>query len=185
MKQLEFFTTAQRKKEHGGAHSIGRRRGRRPLSTKHGLHVTLRSELAVGARSLLKHRTLIEAILKKNIARFQISRYQFALCGNHLHLLIRGRIREQIQNFFRVFAGHVAQQILNLLPLAPHETPPKIGCEKNRRKFWKLLIYSRVVSWGRDFKRVTNYIYQNTLEALFLIAYSPRKKRKLSTASTA
>ena len=93
-----------------------------------------------------------------------------AVCGNHLHLLVRGLTREELQNFFRVFAGHVAQQILNLFPLSSHKIAETAGFAKNKRKFWQLLIYSRVVSWGRDFKYVAGYIYKNTLEALNIIA---------------
>jgi hypothetical protein len=47
---------------------------------------------------------------------------------------------------------------------------------KNQRKFWAVLIYSRVMTWGKDFKNVAKYILQNTLEALFIIAYKPRKR---------
>jgi len=43
--------------------------------------------------------------------------YNYALAGNHLHLLIKGSSREEIQNFFRVFAGHAAQRILKDFPL--------------------------------------------------------------------
>jgi hypothetical protein len=59
---------------------------------------------------------------------------------------------------------------------APQKSQP---CKKNQRKFWDLLIYSRILSWGREYKIVANYIFQNTLEALNLIAYKPRKPRRL------
>jgi hypothetical protein len=51
---------------------------------------------------------------------------------------------------------------------------PEKGCEKNKRKFWALLVYTRAVSWGREFETVSRYILRNTLEALKLIAYQPR-----------
>ena len=214
MKQKDFFSSYggsefKSRKEHGGAHSVGVRRSRRPLSTKHSLHITLRSEFAYGKRSLLRHRPRIERILKKAASRFQISVYRYAVCSNHLHLLIRGKTRLELQNFFRVFAGHLAQEILRDFPLsnlekggtAPREISQKArrpggapdGAHvkpktivkstrsphpKNQRKFWSELIYSRVVSWGREFKNVTKYILQNTLEALYLIAYKPRKLRR-------
>ena len=112
---------------------------------------------------------------------FEVRIYEYAICGNHLHLLIKGPDRESLQNFFRVFAGHTAQKILKICPFpkerggAPHQkkTYPS-GCKKNQRKFWSYLLYSRMVSWGREFKIVFRYIRQNTLEALNLIAYKPR-----------
>jgi hypothetical protein len=217
MKQLNLIKPT--KKEHGGIHSLGRRRSRRPLTTKKPLHVTLRSDFAKGSRSLLRHRPLIHLVIKKASLRFDVRVYQKAICGNHIHLLIRGRNRADIQNFFRVVAGHIAQGILRDFPLlaserdcglsggggdsgggasgftvkgkpggaldlerggAPKAAPESAsekGCAKNQRKFWALLIYSRVVTWGREYKIVTNYIQKNTLEALNLMAYTPRTRR--------
>ncbi|MCB0351261.1 MAG: hypothetical protein KDD38_08770 [Bdellovibrionales bacterium] len=59
---------------------------------------------------------------------------------------------------------------------APQKKP---GCRKNQRKFWSYLIFSRIVSWGREFKTVIRYVQKNTLEALNLIAYQPRNKMSL------
>ena len=214
MKQKDFLSSSEfgSKKEHGGALSVGKRRSRRPLSTKHPLHLTLRSEFAYGKRSLLRHRPAIERIMKKAASRFGVSVYKYAVCSNHLHLLVRGKTRIGLQNFFRVFAGHLAQEILREFPLSKTEKAgtarargqgpakerggaPTEGCAygkttlkitkpphpKNQRKFWAVLIYSRVMTWGRDFANVTKYIVQNTLEALFIVAYRPRKNRRLST----
>lgn len=182
--------------------SIGKRRSRRPLSTREPLHVTLRSEHARGPRSLLRHRPLIEKIFKKASISFDVRIYERAICGNHVHLLVRGKRREDLQNFFRVVAGHIAQQILKHHPFendkqASSTACPRIRSEaqkkgggalkrverpqkghpKNRRKFWALLLYSRVVTWGREYRTVLRYIIQNTLEALNIIAYQPRKAR--------
>ena len=200
MKQQSFFKPSR--KEHGGALSVSCRRSRRPLSTKMPLHVTLRSDFAFGRKSLLKHQSLINHIGKKFSRRFGVKIYRQAICGNHIHLVIRGTNREGLQNFFRVFAGHVAQQILSSVPIlmserskvrggAPadfalnpaqmkrrHSKPvvSRPGCLKNQRKFWALLTYTRVLSWGREFKTVCSYILKNTLEALLIIAYRPRRK---------
>jgi REP element-mobilizing transposase RayT len=182
MKQLSLIPSRYFRKEHGGALSVGRRRSRRPLSAKDAHHVTLRSEFAIGERSLLRHRPLIEGVIKKASRRFNIKVYRQAICRNHIHLLVKGKRRVDLQNFFRVFAGHIAQGILTFHPYKPHEEggapARKKGCKKNQRKFWQLLIYSRVLTWGREFKTVADYIMQNTLEALHLIAYSPRLPRR-------
>ena len=169
-------------REHGGALSIGRRRRRRTLSTREPLHLTLRSESAHGRRSLLLHKAIIIAVLKKAERLFRVKTYRFAICGNHLHFLVRGKTRVELQNFFRVLAGHIAQNILWHCPLTPAELKEsqaqQRGCKKNRRKFWALLIYSRILTWGREFTRVADYILQNTLEALNKIAYQPRHKAR-------
>ena len=208
---LQGLKAKPKRREHGGSLAVGRRRSRRPLSTKESLHITLKSHHAVGGRCLLKHRKMIQAMMGKASRLFKVRVYNFAICGNHLHLSIKGHRREDIQNFFRVFAGHTAQRILLECPLpealkappplsvggAPR-VPQKRGyreegghirgelreqsaqapCKKNQRKFWSYLTYSRIVSWGREFKRVSSYITQNTLEVLHLIAYKPRFKKK-------
>ncbi len=125
--------------------------------------------------------------MKKASALFRVKVYEYAICGNHIHILIKGPDRESIQNFFRVFAGHTAQRILKICPPPPsaggarslREGAPEAitGCKKNQRKFWSYLLYSRIVSWGREFKTVRQYIQKNTLEALHLIAYQKRTKK--------
>ena len=187
MKQITFFKN-KTTRAHGGDHSIGKRRSKRVLSTKRPMHVTLRSEFAYSGRCLLRHQGMINRVVQKSAKRFQISIYEKAICGNHLHLLIRGKSRTQIQNFFRVVAGHIAQQILELQPLRPNEKPKRGGAHperrntcrhpKNQRKFWCALIYSRLLSgWGREFRIVKEYIVQNTLEALGEIPYQSRRTR--------
>lgn len=64
---------------------------------------------------------MIYKVLHKVSRRFKIKIYQQAICGNHIHLLVRGRQRFAIQNFFRVLAEHVAQKILELHPMTEHE----------------------------------------------------------------
>jgi hypothetical protein len=180
---------------------------------------------------------MIRAVLRKAARLFQIKVYRVAICGNHLHFLVRGHRREDLQNFFRVLSGHVAQNILREFPVteverarvqslvglssvngvvsgvglkagvgrraggAPDQwqlrqqwvetssaggapprlrggAPQKRKHPKNQRKFWALLIYSRVLSgWGREFRVVAKYIEQNVLEALNLLPYQPRKSR--------
>ena len=176
-KQLSFL--AKPSKQHGGSLAIGKRRSLRPLSPKLSLHITLKSSSAIGGRCLFRHKKMILAVMKKASRLFQVKVYNYAICGNHLHLLIKGKDRESLQNFFRVFAGHTAQNILKLCPLPKSSggasTQAK-GCKKNQRKFWSYLLYSRIVSWGREFKTVVKYIDQNLLETFHIAAYQPRKQ---------
>jgi REP element-mobilizing transposase RayT len=175
-KQKSFFKTKPRK-EHGGALSVKKRRSRRPLGNKAPLHITLRSKHAKGVRSLLRHRKLINKVLLRSSQRFSVRVYKLGIVGNHIHLSIYGKDRLSVQNFFRVVAGHIAQGILQEYPLPTEGGAPKEACKKNQRRFWDLLIYSRVLTWGREFRIVNNYILRNALEALNIIAYKPRKKR--------
>lgn len=187
MNQLTFFKS-KNTKAHGGDHSIGKRRSKRVLILNRPMHVTLRSDLAISGRCLLRHQKMINKVISKAAYQFRISVYEKAICGNHLHILVRGKTRFEIQNFFRVVAGHIAQNILESHPIRSHEKPKQGGASrirkntcrhpKNQRKFWCALIYSRVLSgWGREFRIVKNYILQNTLEAMGVIPYQTRNTR--------
>jgi len=181
--------TKKSRQEHGGSLAIGRRRKARPLNIKRSHHITLKSIHAVGPRSLFRHKKMILSLMKKYSVRFQVKVYEYAIQGNHIHLLIKAQSREGMQNFFRVIAGHSAQRILKEFPLnqnaggAPGNGGQKVGCKKNQRVFWSYLVYSRVVSWGQEFDTVTAYIQKNTLELLQIIAYQPRFKSAKKNSS--
>lgn len=178
VQQRSFFKPQP--KQHGGSLAPGKRRARRPLSTKEPLHITLKSEIAEGRRSLKRYKADIERIATTFAKRFNVQIYEYAICATHIHLLVRGKQREGLQNFFRVFAGHIAQKILQDHPLSQHEdlSRDQRQCEKNQRKFWSYLLYSRVMTWGREFVRVRTYIKKNVLESLYKIAYEPRARRR-------
>ena len=188
MKQQSFFQNSKSKREHGGSLLLGRRRSKRPLSVKEPLHLVLRSDFAFGKRSLTKHRNLIERVIQKYSKRFRIRVYEKAIVTNHIHLLAKGQSRAEIANFFRVTAGQIAQEILKSFPILPSEKPVGGGTSTGRPEgrsggtrresentFWQTRIYSRILSWGREFKAVTTYVIQNSLEALGLVPYKPRK----------
>jgi REP element-mobilizing transposase RayT len=182
-KQTSFLGKPQR--EHGGSLSLNKRRSRRPLNIREPVHLVLRSDLARGSRSLLRHQQTVHRVLHKFARRFRIRVYEKAICGNHIHCLVKAQTRRELQHFFRVFAGQVAQEILKQFPLTKSErarswggTPARRPHPKNRRSFWSVSLYSRVVSWGREFRAVKGYVLQNTLEALGLIAYQTRRLRR-------
>ena len=169
------------KTEHGGSHATKKRRSRRPLNPKNPLHLVLRSELAVGQRSLLKNKQMIMRLLEKYAKKFNIKIYGKCINTNHIHLQIMGCSRAQLQNFFRVFSGQVAQQLLVRYPLKKFEKRPLPGGThpKNRRTFWSILIYSKIITWGREFRNVQAYIIRNIRESLGLIPYQQRTNNRL------
>ena len=208
-KQLSLLPKSKVKKQHGGSLAVGKRRKIRPLNIKQSHHITMKSYHAVGPRSLFRHKKMILNVIRKFSFRFGVKVYEYAIQGNHIHLLVKAQSREGLQNFFRVVAGHTAQNILKDWPIikvrggaqnpdnnkkakalggAPEQKKTRAqhvnrGCLKNQRKFWSYLIYSRVVSWGREFKTVARYIQRNTLELLQIIAYEPRTSRSESNSS--
>jgi REP element-mobilizing transposase RayT len=164
----------RRKTEHGGSFATLKRRAKRPLNINQSHHITMKSHFAVGPRSLFRHKKTILKLIHKSRCKFRIKVYEYAIQGNHIHLLVKAKSREELQNFFRVVAGHIAQKILADFPLKPQGGGALKGCKKNQRKFWSYLLYSRIITWGREFRTVTKYIQKNALELLQIIAYQPR-----------
>lgn len=153
----------QTKGRHGGEHSPkGKRKLARPLSVKRPLHVVMRSEKALGKLSLLKQAKAIDAILTGMAARFHVKIYERANAGSHLHLLIRGKTKLGIQNFLRSVTALIAR----LMTSATRGNP--MG------KFWDALVFTRLLTWGCEFRGVLSYIQENTLEALGITEYRPR-----------
>lgn len=140
-------------KEHGGDFRAGKRKTARPIATKRLMLVTVRSTRARGAWSLLKFEREIESHMNKTAKRFRVRVYRMVNVGNHLHLVLKAGRREDFQNFLRVFT----QAVMFLVTKARKGNP--VG------KFWNLLAWSRVVSWGRDWHGVKRYIEKNRFEA--------------------
>ena len=179
MKQLSLIPRPRQKLEHGGVLAIQKRKEKRTISIKKPMHLVLRSDKAKGQRSLLKNKPLVLKLLRLYSKKFAVRVYEIAICGNHIHCLVKGSNRKQLQNFFRVFPGQIAQEILQHHPLKPTEEKAFTGGThpKNQKTFWSLLLYSKLLSWGREYLSTKNYIIRNTMEALGLIAYVRNTKR--------
>src|SRR3954470_21380135 len=96
--------------EHGGSLAVGRRKGARPIDTRRPMHCVLRSTRARGAWSLRRGDTdaKIRATMGALAIRTGVRVYELANAGNHLHLLLRAKRKDQLQSFLRAFAGMVA-----------------------------------------------------------------------------
>lgn len=137
---------------------------KRPISSKRCMHLVVRSSLAKGRLSFLNRGRRIQEIINKQGRNLGVKIYRQANGGNHLHLIILPRSRDAFKNFVRAITGLVAREVLHA----------ERGSSKNLQ-FWDQRPFSRIVSWGKDFRAVSNYLLQNTLEALGFIPYQPRK----------
>jgi hypothetical protein len=128
----------------------------------------LASSKAHGEWSLLaaRHAEALERELDESARRFGVRVYERANAGTHFHILALAPDRTAHQCFLRSFAGHSAQIVTGALRGHP------VG------RFWDVPVYTRLVTWGRDFRRVRSYIRQNTLEAQGLVPYRPRTARR-------
>jgi REP element-mobilizing transposase RayT len=153
----------------GGEYREGRRKVRRPFSSKGALHVVCRSDIAQKEFSLLlpKNRMIVDEVSTSLAKKWGITLYDKAICANHLHLLVRAVSKTTLNAFLRALPGLIAMRI----------TKAKKGSPLTK-KFWSKRVWSRIVRFGREFKEVKAYILQNTLEALGIIPYNPRKPKK-------
>jgi REP element-mobilizing transposase RayT len=157
-RQLTFLKEmkASDRLNHGSDLRKGKRKEKRPFDPKRALHVVMRSTRAKGDWSMLtpKNHRRVKTIVQEAATKHGIQLYHFANVGNHLHFLFRARRVEALRAFLREVSGRISFQITG-----SKKTHPLKG------KFWDHLPYSRVVSWGRDFKTVTQYVIGNLFQA--------------------
>ncbi len=173
--QLSFKGFNSPKSYFGGSLLVGKRKSARPLSSKCALHLILKSSRAKGSSSFLKHQKQIRFQLDKQAKRFGVRIYRYSNVGNHLHLLIRIHSRREYKKFIRAISSLIQGIVTKTLGANQKKRREKTRREKEI--FWDFRPFSRVVSWGRDFKIAANYVIKNTLEVLGFIPYTPRKNR--------
>lgn len=156
-KQLEFSGAHFIKPgfEFGGAQLKSNPKGRRPLSTKLPIHLTLRARRSV--LRLPKTYKFVSQEIERVAKKHGIKIYRFANVGNHIHLLIRlGKISAWA-GFIRELTGRIAQGLM--------------AFDVNVKDFWMYRPHTRVIaSWGRAFKTVCEYIKLNKWEGLGVIS---------------
>ena len=165
-KDFAAFFREEKRIHHGGSHSTGRRKTRRPLSTRKPIHLVMRSEIARGAMSfrLPKHKSKIGHLISRYSTRFNVKVYRYSVNSNHLHLVVRAKTRKSFQDFLRSLSG-----VIGRFMLAAEKGAPK-------GKFWDSLAFTRISEWGKAFRTLNDYVIQNVLEAAGVIAYKPRRK---------
>ncbi len=155
----QLQTTSQKREQkrrltHGGSLAKGKRKSRRPLSTKKWIHLTLKSHKAKGAYSMLapKNAKWIDQLVRTKAKKFRVDLKDYVNMGNHLHFQIRIAKRESFQNFLR--------SITNLI--ARHVTGARKG--KPFGKFWQDLAYTRVLMSFLELTQLQYYFTGNEVE---------------------
>lgn len=154
MRQLNLFKV-QSSSSFGGELGRGKRKSRRPLDVKNPIHLVLRADVTRSG-SFLNYQNKIDKCIQKYANKFQVKIYQRAVVSNHLHFVIKVPHRLNYIYFIRALACTIAIS-LNIK--------------------WLLRPFTRIISWGRDFKNAIYYVMQNELEAMGVIAYKKRNCR--------
>lgn len=168
--QNSFFATSKSAHSYGGDLRNKRTgRGVRPLSTKDSHHIVFKIH-----RPSLQNRSLrhpknfkrVKQLLEVYAARFFVKVEQVTLHHDHIHLIARTTRRSNFHNFFRVFAGQIAQN------LKVTDTP---------KSLWVRRPFSRIVRSWKSFLTLRKYLALNELEARGLIPYQIRRLSGLSS----
>ena len=137
------------KTDFGGIHSRGKRKSARPLCTKRTIHLVMKASSRVKFR---KNR-LVQSEIELAARKWGVRVYRLAIESDHLHLLIRIPTRMAYRFFIQRISGAIALKL---------------------QMRWLMRPFTRIVGWGREFRRVRTYIEMNELEALGFIARQPR-----------
>jgi REP element-mobilizing transposase RayT len=132
----------------------GRRKSARPLSTRHTIHLILKSK----GRTLRKQERAIIRNWKTFGSQFGVRTYGLVVNTDHIHGAIRIHSRDLYRKFITALTG-LLSRILQIK--------------------WATLPATRIVVWGNDFKRLLKYIKLNEWEALGYINYQPLRTRRL------
>jgi len=158
MRQLGFKFQNDYKKEFGGSLLSGKRKSARPLSTKKPIHLILK---CTGKSVFNPSNRKLENLIRNQANKYGIKVYEVALNWSHVHLLIRLPSREAYLAFIRTITALIVGFISKTKGM-------------NLKSIFDLRPYTKILSWGRQFQRVVEYLELNTLEALGLIV---RKKK--------
>src|SRR5262245_10695193 len=113
MKQQEFW---KRESHAYGGDRLKTRKGRsgaRPLSTRHTMHLVLRSSRAKGAWSFKKpvNGRRIEEVVGRFSRKYGVRILSLANVGNHLHFQIKLANRQTYRPFIRAITAAIAMSI--------------------------------------------------------------------------
>jgi REP element-mobilizing transposase RayT len=153
MKQLNLFKNQTPNTTiHGGSRTAGKRKNKRPLSTKHAIHLVLKSKKAIGQQSFFKHQEKIHSILNKYSKKHGVQIQDSVNMGNHIHLKIKITTREHFKNFLRTVTALIARVVTNA------KKGQKFG------KFWDALAFTRVLKSKIENLQLTGYFRANRVE---------------------
>jgi REP element-mobilizing transposase RayT len=165
MRQLGFGFLKDYRKEFGGELLIGKRKSKRPLSTKNPIHLVLRADLKgvfnPTNRSLQK-------LIQSTAQEFQIKTYDFAINWSHIHLVIKLKDREDYTKFIRVLTSRLSMKV-NRVMKDKLEKENSTSRQIEIPKLFTLRPFTRILSWGKDFKNALDYQILNQMEARGLV----------------
>jgi len=150
----------------GGSLSKGKRKSKRPVTTKNPIHFVLKSEKAKRNLSFVNHKSSLEKIIAQVCKVHHIKLYEMAINFDHIHLVIRLPNVSAYAGWIKALTSLIVQTIAR-------------RAKQAIKNFFTLRPYSRIITWGRQFKRVLEYQILNQME---IFGLRPGKQKHKLTA---
>ncbi len=150
--------------------------GPRPVSTKHTMHLILKSSQATGDWNFARprHASNIRRIVDKFAFVYGIQIVSFANAWNHLHLQIKLSNRFTYGAFIRAITGAVAMSVTGRSrwtknqesqPKRPRNSEADAGVTAAPKKFWDHRPFTRIADNFRAYLNLRDYVRMNEFEA--------------------
>jgi REP element-mobilizing transposase RayT len=149
MRQTGFSFLKNYRKEFGGSLNVGKRKSRRPLSTKKPMHLILKSSRKKVFHPANKD---LNEILRSDAKKFGIQIYDLAINWTHIHLLIKIPSREAYLRFIRSATSRFVTYFSQ-----------KAGW--SMRGLFDLRPFTKILEWGKQFQNVIKYHVKNRLQS--------------------
>lgn len=158
-KQMNFFKKAET--QFGGSLGLGQRKTARVLDSRKPIHFVLKAH---PSKNLYFRRRELRELLYRFSRKFGVKIYSESVQRDHWHICLKMTHRALYRSFIRALTGTIAL---------------KLG-----KGLWIQRPFSRIVSWGRDFLSVQDYILLNQCEAAGIVPYAIRKSHKSTATSS-
>jgi len=141
-KQLQLFKQTTKTAFGGSLLKNSHAKTARPFSPKASMHIVLKAH-----SHILKHYDRrVEILIEKQARSHFIKIYSMQNVGNHIHLVLRSKNKESLQNFLRAIGGLI----------------PRLLASSG---LWLQRPFSRIIRWGRSFQTIKNYMTINQYES--------------------
>ena len=152
-RQISFFKKTDN--QFGGSLLKGKRKTARTLDSRKPIHFVLKSKKSI---YLSLHRKVLRQLLYQYAKKLGIKVYKESVQKDHWHFCLKITNRYLYRAFIRALTGTIARQL--------------------GKGLWTQRPFSRIVTWGRDFSTVLNYILLNECEVAGIVPYAIRRMRK-------
>ncbi len=159
--QMGFFKNTGVSKSFGGELLKGRRKSKRPLSFKSPIHLVLR---AIQSKIFRPGNQSLEKLIHRTAQQNGIQIYELAINWSHIHFAIMVRRRENYLRFIRVLTSKLAMAVAKTKMVSQAQTK-EVSAPVAAPKLFTLRPFTRILSWGRDFKNALQYLKLNQQES--------------------